>query len=438
MRTTRILTAAAAAAALTLAGCSSNVEGTAVDNSATAADAGDSGTGSQADFDIETLDTGGYNTVPKDFEADGQLAGDFGPAVEGQRIAEFVVAPYTIDPKLVSGGGMNQGVGVGGLAKLGLMSDAVSAITDKYEIINTFSDFQDYADDSHELGIAVVRVADNESAVAIVDKLYASELTAADEDDLFGSGANTPIDLPGLPATHASTYKWETGTESLSSYTVSGPHIIYTYASTSAGDPAWLKDTTTRAVQKQVPLIDSFPYTPTADIPNLIVDMDKVLARAVGYTENETTRNSELAVYGALGWLHFDSDPAETAGLFEKTGTDRVALANTTVFRTKSPEGAAALRDAFITQSKRNSTELTEDAQAPQNVPGTVCLSGDIAEGRMSTCYMVYGQYLAQITGFRAIGNTDPDSDTMRTLPQRVATQYVKFVTAEEMGLGEN
>ncbi len=82
-----------------------------------------------------------------------------------------------------------------------------------------------------------------------------------------------------------------------------------------------------------------FPYTPTPEIPKLVIDMDKVLARAVGYTDDETARNSELAVYGPLGWLHFDSDPEKTAELFEETGTDRVAMANTTVYRTASPRG---------------------------------------------------------------------------------------------------
>ncbi|WP_240794932.1 DUF7373 family lipoprotein [Rhodococcus zopfii] len=438
MRTSRILTAAAAAAALTLAGCSSDVEGTAVDSETAAADARDSGAGSQSDFDIAALDTGRYNVVPKDFEAEGQLAADFGPAVEGQRIAEFVIAPYTVDPKLVSGGGMNQGVGVGGLAKLGLLSDAVSAIAEKYEIITTFTDFQSYTDDSHELGVSVVRLADNASAVAIAGELHAAEISDAGEEDLFASGAGTPITLPGLPDTHASTYRWETGSDTVSSYTVSGPHVIYSYASTSAGDPEWAKDVTTRALQKQIPLIGSFPYTPTPQIPELVVDMDKVLARAVGYTDDETARNSELAVYGPLGWLHFDSDPAQTAELFEETGTDRVAMANTTVYRTASADDAETVRDAFLAQTAKNSRELTEDASAPQNVPGTTCLSGDIAEGRMSVCYMTFGPYVAEINGYRPIGNTDPESDTMRTMPQRVAAQYVKFVKAEEMGLGQN
>jgi hypothetical protein len=435
MRTSRILTAAAAVA-FTLAGCSSAVEGTPVD-SETAADAGTSGT--EVVFDIDSLDTGRYNVVPKDFEAEGQLAGDFGPAVEGQRMAEFVVAPYTVDPKLVAGGGMNQGVGVGGLAKLGLLSDTVSAIAEKYEIITTFSDFQGYTDDSHELGISVVRLADNASAVALADELHADELTdGSGGNDIFASGAGTPITLPGLPGTHASTYRWETGAETVSSYTADGPHVIYTYASTDAGDPEWAKDVTTRALQKQIPLIGSFPYTPTPKIPELVVDMDKVLARAVGYTDDETARNSELAVYGPLGWLHFDSDPAQTAELFEKTGTDRVAMANSTVYRTASQEDAETVRDAFLAQTTKNSAELTEDASAPQNVPGTTCLSGDIAEGRMSVCYMTYGPYVAEIHGYRPIGNTDPESDTLRTMPQRVAAQYVKFAKAEEMGLGRN
>ncbi len=51
---------------------------------------------------------------------------------------------------------------------------------------------------------------------------------------------------------------------------------------------------------------------------------------------------------------------------------------------------------------------------------------------------MTYGRYVAELSGFRSIGNENPDSDTLRTVPQRVATQYVKFVRAEEMGLGEN
>ena len=438
MRTSRILTAAAAAAALTLAGCSSDVEGTAVD-SETAALAADSGAERQADFDIESLDTGGYNTVPKDFEAEGRLAGDFGPAVEGQRMAEFVVAPYTIDPKLVSGGGMNQGVGVGGLAKLGLLSESVSAISEKYEVITTFSDFQDYADGSHGLGISVVRLPDEASAAAIADELYADELTdGSGGDDIFASGAGTPITLPGLPDTKAVTFRWETGSDTVSSYTVNGPHFIYTYATTTPDDPEWAKDITTRALEKQIPLLAGFPYTPTPEIPELVVDMDKVLARAVGYTEDETTRNSELAVYGPLGWLHFDSNPAQTAELFEKTGTDRVAMANSTVYRTASPEGAETVRDAFLAQTRRNYSEVTEDASAPQNVPDTTCMSGDVAEGRMSVCYMTYGPYVAEITGFRPIGNTDPERDSLRTMSQRVATQYVKFVEAEEMGLGKN
>ncbi|MCK0093920.1 hypothetical protein MWU77_24455, partial [Rhodococcus sp. F64268] len=82
--------------------------------------------------------------------------------------------------------------------------------------------------------------------------------------------------------------------------------------------------------------------------------------------------------------------------------------------------------------------DLIEDASAPQNVPGTTCWTGDVATGRMSVCLMVYGRYMAELSGHRPVGNIDPDDDSLRTVSQRVAAQYTKFVRAEELGLGEN
>jgi hypothetical protein len=66
------------------------------------------------------------------------------------------------------------------------------------------------------------------------------------------------------------------------------------------------------------------------------------------------------------------------------------------------------------------------------------CWSGDVAQGRASVCLMVYGRYMAELSGLRPVGNEDPANDSLRTMSQRLATQYVKFVRSEEMGLGEN
>lgn len=434
MRTVPILVAATAATVL-LAGCGSTSAGT---PQAEGADSTSSDTATTASFDVDTLDTGEYRTEPRDFEADGINAADFGPAVEGQRMAEFVVLPHDIDPRLTDGASMNNGVGVGGIAKSGLTNDAARQALEPFDVITTFTDFHGSPDDAYNLGVSVWRFADADQAAQAATALHTAELTPPAADDIFASGPGTEVSLPTLPDNLASTYRWETTeTDTMSTFTARGPHVIYTYVSTTTGGTDWVSDTTTRTIERQIPMIDAFPFTPTDQIESLPVDVDKVLGRAVGFLENEYASNSDTAVYGPLGWLHFDSDPEETAALFEETGTDRIARANSTVYRTDGPESALTLRDAFVAQTLDAYPDITEEA-APQNVPGTVCYGGDISQGRLTKCLIAYGPYLAEVAGFRAVGNTDPDDDTLRTLSQRVATQYVKFVRAEEMGLGEN
>ncbi|MFD6859850.1 hypothetical protein ACFWCF_21255 [Rhodococcus sp. NPDC060090] len=435
MRPSRILlssTALTLALALTLAGCSNTADGTAI------AEGAATGTGTNdtaATFDTASLDTGAYNTEPRDFIDEGQSAGDFGPAVEGQRMAEFVIHPYTIDSALTTGGGMATGVGVGGIGKV-LSGGGADDVAKSFGVITGFGSFASNPDDSRQLGVAVWRFPDTNSAAQAATALHANALTP--EDVGFSSGPQTPASIPQLPGTLASTYYFDgIDTASMSTFTARGPHVVYTYTSAEENDTEWNSDVTARAVEAQLPLIDRFPFSPTDEIESLPVDLDKVLARAVGFVENEYARNSDTAVYGPLGWLHFDSHPAETAALFEASGADRIALANSTVYRTSGPEAAEELRDAFVEQTLDSYPDLV-DEPAPQSVPGTVCLAGDTAQGRVMDCMMTYGPYVAQIQGHRSVGNTDPDSDTLRTVPQRVAAQYVKFVRAEEKGLGEN
>ncbi|MCK0093762.1 hypothetical protein MWU77_23620, partial [Rhodococcus sp. F64268] len=90
--TTRAVLAVAAAVIVTVAGCSTEIDGTAlVEN-----------TSAVTPVDLESLDTGEYRTEPRDYAAEGLLAGDYGPAVEGQRLAEYVIHPHAIDPALTT------------------------------------------------------------------------------------------------------------------------------------------------------------------------------------------------------------------------------------------------------------------------------------------------------------------------------------------------
>ncbi|MCR8694372.1 hypothetical protein NWP13_17670 [Rhodococcus pyridinivorans] len=117
---------------------------------------------------------------------------------------------------------------------------------------------------------------------------------------------------------------------------------------------------------------------------------------------------SDLAVYGPDGWLHFDSHPARTERIFEVTGTDRIAKAASNVYRTAGAAEAELLRDHFVETTREMHPDLVEDETVPQDIPGTRCWSGDVAQGRVSVCLMVYGRYMAEFSGLRPVGTRIP------------------------------
>lgn len=426
-RTGRAVLVLAATTSVVLAGCSSNSNDTAAAEPTTAEQTTEG-------VDLAALDTGEYNTEPRDFVAMGMSAEDFGDAVEAQRLAEFVVHPHDIDPVLVDGGGRN-GVFLGGTGAI--FAGSENEILQEHSIVSAFTSFRSSEDQSREFGVSVWRFPTPEDATDAAQAMHDYALAPADGP--MATDAETPITLPGLPDTLATTYSWPSQDSTMiNTLTPRGEFVIYTYADSPTDEPEWRMDASVRGVQQQIELLDRFPATPAHRIGSLPVDLDKVLARAVGFTENEYSRNSDTAVYGAPGWLHFDSHPVVNEKLFEQTGTDRIAKANSNVYRAAGHADAEALAEAFAEQSAENYPDLVEDSSMTQDLPGTTCWTGDVAEGRAAVCLMVYGRYMAELTGFRPINNNDPDSDTLRTLPQRVAAQYVKFVRAEEMGLGEN
>ncbi|MCK0093879.1 hypothetical protein MWU77_24230, partial [Rhodococcus sp. F64268] len=383
-----------------------------------------------------------YRTEPRDYAAEGLLAGDYGPAVEGQRLAEYVIHPHAIDPALTTVNGV--GVTVDGTDGF-LRYDAKEAI-EPFGLISGFHSFRRTPDHSRQLGIAVWRFPTEQNAGSATQVLHDTLLSRYDVTDGLSLGPETSVALPQVPGTLASTYRHEKSylpgeTHTVRTFTARGTFVIYTQVDetvTDDEDPdtTWATDTTVRAVQQQQVLLDRFPATATEQIATLSIDVDKVLGRAVGFLDSEPAYYSDAAVYGPAGWLHFASHPARTRAVFKGTGTDRVAMLNSTVYRTGSDEGALTLRDEFAEITLENYPDLIEDASAPQNVPGTTCWTGDVATGRMSVCLMVYGRYMAELSGRRPLDDISPD--TLGTFPQRVAAQYTKFVRAEELGLGEN
>lgn len=194
-RTGRLALALAAVTVVTVAGCSSDSDATVVDETTTEQ--------TSAGVDLDSLDTGDYNTQPRDFVALGMAAEDFGPAVEGQRLAEFVVHPHTVDPALSVGGSTN-GVFLGGTGNI--FSGSENEILKEFSIINAFTSFRSTDDDSREFGVSVWRFPTTEDASGAAQALYEYKLAPADGP--FATGPETPISLPELPDTLATTHSW--------------------------------------------------------------------------------------------------------------------------------------------------------------------------------------------------------------------------------------
>ncbi|WP_413768862.1 hypothetical protein [Rhodococcus pyridinivorans] len=317
-RATRAVLAVATATILTVAGCGSDT--TVAGNGTEPATSPEQE--STEGIDIASLDTGEYRVEPRDFVGENFAAGEAGPVIEGQQMAEFVV--HDIDPTLTTG--------------------------------------------------------------------RASIPPAV------------PVAVPGAPETPASVRSWDViGRVTTTTVTPQGNFVIQTYASSETGDAAWTTDIAARGARAQATLP---PVRPCG-------------LRA-----------------GRMAALRFTSRTYREDLRGHRNRPDRQGRVE------RLPHAGAAeaelLRDDFVETTREMYPDLVEDETVPQNISGTRCWSGDVAQGRASVCLMVYGRYMAEFSGLRPVGNEDPANDSLRTMSQRLATQYVKFVRSEEMSLGEN
>lgn len=413
----RFLTAVCAAS-LTLGACSASVEGQA------------QATEFDRDAFIAGLDTGDYAIEPRDFVGDGFTAGDFGPGVEGQRLAEFVAHPSFVDDSLEVSM-RSTGVSIGRLTVFASDRPQIE-VADRYGLITSFTSARREVDNDEELGVSVWRFPDAEAAVQAANRMH--ELTLEPSpSSREGDAPPVEVTLPGLPATKTAVdYLERLDFHYLESVTPLGPHVIYTFAGGEV-DESVLRDRTERLLDEQIPLLEQFPYTPVDEMADLPVDVDRVLARTVAFVDGETAVDSHTATYGVPGALHFIRGPHHMRDLLENAGVDRVGVANSIVYRAADPEHAAVFRDALLAATAEDNADYKE-VDVPQDIPGATCLGGDNAEGRGMACVLLYDRYVAEIGGesdLQGIGRE-------RTVPERLATQYVKFVRAEEMGLEGN
>ncbi|MDH6287978.1 DUF7373 family lipoprotein [Rhodococcus opacus] len=420
MRTTTWMPAAAVfATAVLLAGCS-NAD-------TTAEPTGKSG-GDQtatASVDPAALDTGSYPTSP---------APEFGRAtqetildVDGQRLAEFTVVPFEIDPELTSvkmptmvmRSGKNLGV---------VLSDAAGDIAHNHQMLYGYvstaaTPTTKTTDPSRSVVQAVMRFNNPEDAAATAREIHQNLLTVDD-----GTGLETAENIDILPNTLVSTGQtiFDAGPEvSVNAFTPHGDYLLYTWAKAPAADKDWTAEAVAKSLQLQEPMIDQFPATPTraqnggqsAQLP--MIDQDKVLIYALPEEDAQAQLGDDMAAYGPRGMAHRSTNPPLTYKILTDAGSDHNAVYKTTVYRAKDDAGAETILTEFYNDLL---AEGFTAAPTPQGLPDAKCATKDTVNGTQDYCMVANGRYVGEASG----------TDNKKDVDQQISAQYLIFEHADQ------
>ena len=398
-------------------------------------------TSETAPLDPAALDTGDYPTQPQP---------ELGPAddsnivdYETQRLAEYVALPYEIDPALsqrtsvlahtIRSGRNLIGAGLGyASAEIIRNSDFVYGFVGGGETPTTSVN-----DPKKTLMTGVLRFQSPESAqtaaAAVTHYMVTGEGApaeqAAEEADTFSPA--TPEELPGRPeakvvsdAPYSPTD--DADTEWVFSFVPKGDYITYSFAEFPVGEKQWALDTIAKSLEVQEPLTEQFVGIPTreqrgdAELPETLIDQDKVLLYTIPDTEDENNMGGvAMASYGPRGLSHFYSDQRAIRDALTKAGADHTGMWDTTVFRAESDDAAQGLLDDFL---RIDSDEGYETTEPPQGLADAKCEKKVDEAGRVDVCYVLNGRYIG----------VSQELDDVEAVHQKISAQALILEKADQ------
>ncbi|WP_254900709.1 hypothetical protein [Rhodococcus sp. 1168] len=417
-KTWMVRVGALACAGALLTGCST-------DGSADGEPVAKSG-GDNAAVDPAGLDTGSYPTDPA--PEYGRAADDTILDVETQRLAEFTVAPFEVDPGL-SKVGMPT-MGLRSSANIGvIINGGAPDIAKKHDFLYGYSTTAStpvptVTDPSRSIVHVVMRFATAEGATAAAREIH-NDLITVDSDD---TGLDKPETIAILPNTLVSTseHNFNAGPEvSVNAFTAHGTYVLYTYASAPADQKDWTATAVAKALDLQGPLIDQFPATPTkeqrgdkpAELP--VMDQDKILIYAIPEEDDESQLGNDMAAYGPRGMAHRSTNPPLTYRVLTEAGSKNNAVYKTTVYRASDDEGAQKIMNEF--HNDLTSQGYTE-APSPQGLPDARCVTKDTVQGTQDYCMIANGRYVGEASGL----------DNKKDVDQQISAQYLILAKADQ------
>ena len=385
------------AVALVSAGCGSTVQGTAVKST---------GGPSAPALDFSKLDPGRYPTKPR--EALG-VTGDplLGVVVEAQRMANHVVGPWEVDPAL-TGSFAFGAVAMPTAETLALIGPMdIAAAAGRHNMVNAFASARTQ-ENRRILLNAVLRFNDEGAASAA-----AADMGEAAMGQQGADGPARKQEIAGHPEAQANSYttvdrstgRWN----AVRSFFAHGPYVLMQLAqSTENAEQA--AQLVARSLDLQVPEIDKFRATDPAEFADINLDPSGLLARTIPL-EGQDPSFAKNATYEQRGALHFQSDAARSAKLFDDTGVDLVAMADTNVYQARDADGAKGVVDAFYAEV----SPTARPANAVPDMPGSKCLG--LSDGAFY-CLAAADRYALEVS-----------APTLLAAQQMTAAQYIMLLS---------
>lgn len=352
-------------------------------------------------------DVGGYPTTPgPPLGAAGSPQA--GAAIEGQRMADFVVGPWEVDPALTFLYADSAVVFDGADAMNGEMPADLIDVARRHRVIDGFSSYREAT--AHDLRVAVLRFADPQTAQAATTEFADVAGHRGDAD-----GPVSPAAVPGHPETAAFANPSDDAQRGqqvtyVRAFTAHGPYVFYQLAVSASGvdDAVAL---VAGALDRQAPLIDQFVLTPEPLLATLPSDSTGLKARTVPPPPAEVSA-TRPGVYSPRGTLHFQSDPVASARRFADHGVTNWSYGAAGVYETRDPQAARRLVDDFTEEAASLGTPTGPIA----GVPGSVCMNLRFEKTGDENVYCLAAADRYAI---------ESDGDTLLDAQQRTAAQYL-------------
>ncbi|MEU6580781.1 hypothetical protein [Nocardia sp. NPDC046763] len=418
-----VLGIAAVVAVPALAGCASDVSGTAA----------------AAEVDVRQLPVGNYPTDPLDVRATYRHGSGEGSSMAIARLADSMVIGADVDPSF-SHNVLYKSL-KSASSSYGMLADPVRQVLENDDMVYGYStasstkplgpstgftlsgNFQpfggaDVDPTASTFNLTVIQFADQQRAQTAERDIEAADFNVAPDQ-------NVHVTLTGNPT---ATAHWRPGVPSLAATLTYGLYVVDVFVQQSTADLDGLRGLADKVLAAQLPMLDRAPGLSTKDLYRLDFDPDDMLRRTLHPSTLINPNPDAEITHATRGFLHYIDDQTTWKPLLDNNGVDRISEADkgSLLFRARDPKSAAALWTGI--------TALTPTpAEAPAKVPDVACADNHDAAAKSGSkdydawnaddkyiCTVRYDRYVARVA-----------SNQLIDVQQKAAAQYALLANSQ-------